>query len=66
MYNARGSYQEAVVKRGLWHFGLDSESVGGFLAEFGGREVDQVGPAEYTARNLKPAGRGDEPVSEND
>jgi methyltransferase (TIGR00027 family) len=64
MYGAQAIYQYAVVKRRLWHFGLNPEQVGGFLAEYGWREVDQVGPDEYAARYLKPAGRGDEPVSE--
>jgi O-methyltransferase involved in polyketide biosynthesis len=52
-----------VVKRGLWHFGLHPDQVGGFPAEYGWREVEQVGPDEYTTRYLKPAGR-DEFVSE--
>lgn len=63
MYGALGVYQDAVVKRGLWHFGLQPHQVGGFLAEFGWREVEQVGHDEYATRYLKPAGR-DEPVSE--
>lgn len=37
--------------------------VGGFLAEYGWREVEQFGPDEYAARYLQPAGRS-EPVSE--
>jgi methyltransferase (TIGR00027 family) len=63
MYGARGIYEEAVVKRGLWHFGLHPEQVAVFLAEFGWHEVEQVGLDEYAARYLKPTGR-DEPVSE--
>jgi methyltransferase (TIGR00027 family) len=63
MYGARRIYEEVVLKRRLWHFGLQPEEVAGFLAEFGWREVEQVGADEYTARYLKPAGR-DEPVSE--
>jgi O-methyltransferase involved in polyketide biosynthesis len=62
-YGAQGIYREAVVKRGLWHFGLDPEQVGAFLAEYGWRETDQVGPEEYVARYLRPAGR-DQVVSE--
>jgi methyltransferase (TIGR00027 family) len=57
MYGAGGIYREAVVKRRLWHFGLHPEQVGGFLAEYGWREVEQVGPDEYATRYLKPAGR---------
>ncbi len=63
MYGAAGIYREAVVKRGLWHFGLDPEQVDKFLAEYGWREVDQVGAEEYVARYIRPAGR-DEAVSE--
>ena len=63
MYGARGIYAEAVVKRRLWHFGLNPEQVGGFLAEHGWRKVEQLGPDEYATRYLKPAGR-DIPVSE--
>jgi methyltransferase (TIGR00027 family) len=63
MYGARGIYEAAVVKRGFWHFGLHPEQVGGFLAEFGWREVEQLGPDEYAARYLEPGGR-DEHVSQ--
>jgi methyltransferase (TIGR00027 family) len=63
MYGARGIYEAAVVKRGFWHFGLHPEEVAGFLAEFGWREVEQLGPDESAARYLKPAGR-DETVSQ--
>ena len=57
MYGAKAIYEEAVVKRGLWHFGLHPEQVAGFLAEFGWHEMEQVGPDEYAARYLEPAGR---------
>jgi methyltransferase (TIGR00027 family) len=63
MYGARRIYEDVVLKRRLWHFGLDPEQVAGFLAEYGWREVEQVGSYEYAARYLKPAGR-DVPVSE--
>jgi methyltransferase (TIGR00027 family) len=57
MYGAERIYKEVVVKHGLWHFALDPEDVAGFLAEYGWREVNQVGPSEYETRYLKPAGR---------
>ena len=50
-------HQDFVVNRGLWRFGLHPEQVAGFLAEYGWREWKQVGPSEYSARNLQPAGR---------
>lgn len=58
-YGAGGIHEEAVVKRGLWHFGLNPDQVSGFLAEYGWHEVEQVGPDEYASRYLKPAGRDD-------
>jgi methyltransferase (TIGR00027 family) len=56
-YGAEGAYEEFVVKRRLWRFGLNPEDVAPFLAEYGWREGEQVGPAEYEAHYLQPAGR---------
>jgi methyltransferase (TIGR00027 family) len=63
MFGARPAFEDFVVKRGLWHFGLHPEEVAGFLDEYGWREGEQVGPDDYAARYLKPAGR-DEFASE--
>ena len=57
MYGAEPVYQDFVVKQGLWKFGLHPEQVDGFLAEYGWRECEQVGPDEYADRYLDPAGR---------
>jgi len=57
MYGAQATYQDFVVKQGLWRFGLHPEQVAGFLAEYGWREREQVGPDEYNVRYLQPAGR---------
>jgi methyltransferase (TIGR00027 family) len=57
MYGAEPAYQDFVVKQRLWKFGVYPEEVEGFLAEFGWRECEQVGPDEYADRNLEPAGR---------
>jgi methyltransferase (TIGR00027 family) len=56
MYGAQPAYQDFVVKRKLWQFGLHPEEVAAFLAEYGWRESEQVGPDEYDARYLQPAG----------
>ncbi len=56
-YGAQGTYQDFVVKQGLWRFGLLPEQVAGFLAEYGWHEREQAGPDEYNARYLQPAGR---------
>jgi hypothetical protein len=39
------------------------EEVAGFLPEYGRREVEQMGPAEFSARYVEPGGRV-MPVSE--
>lgn len=57
MHGAQSAYQDFVVKRRLWQFGLHPEEVAGFLAEYGWCETEQVGPDEYAARYLEPAGR---------
>ena len=62
-YGAQAAYDEFVVKRKLWHFGLRPEEVGSFLAEYGWHEAEQCGPAEFTDRYLRPSGR-ELPVSE--
>jgi methyltransferase (TIGR00027 family) len=62
-YGARAAYDDFVVKWRLWRFGLHPGEVAGLLAEYGWREREQLGPAEFTTRYLKPAGR-DLPVTE--
>jgi methyltransferase (TIGR00027 family) len=62
-YGAERARRQFVVDNALWRFGIQPENVGSFLAEYGWREVDQVGPAEYADRYLRPAGR-DTAVSE--
>jgi O-methyltransferase involved in polyketide biosynthesis len=51
------------VRQQLWRFCLDPEQVGAFLSEYGWREVEQLGSAEFTARYVRPSGRA-MPVSE--
>lgn len=62
-YGAEGAHRQFVVKSGLWRFGLNPADVAPLLAEYGWREVDQAGSAEYADRYLRPAGR-DTAVSE--
>lgn len=62
-YGAEEAYERFVAKQKLWTFGIDPGDVAGVLAEYGWRETEQLGPAEYRARYLKPAGR-DQQVSE--
>lgn len=45
------------VDSGIWHFALDPSEVDGLLREYGWAEKEQLGPAEYAERYLRPAGR---------
>ena len=47
----------------VWKFGIAPQHVSALLREYGWTEREQVGPAEYVARYLEPAGRR-MPVSE--
>ena len=63
MYGAEAAYQSFVVKHGLWKYSTTPERVDTLLAEYGWRETEQLGSAEYRDRYLLPAGRN-HPVSE--
>jgi len=56
-YGAEASYRRFVAKGPLWRFGLAPEAIPTFLAEYGWRELEQVGAAEFTERYLEPIGR---------
>jgi O-methyltransferase involved in polyketide biosynthesis len=57
LYGGENAYQEFVVKRQLWHFGMDPDHVAEFLADYGWSETEQMGPQEFTHRYLTPSGR---------
>lgn len=57
MYGAEPMYQDFVVKRGLWKFGLHPHQVADFLSEYGWRETDHAGQKEFTERYVRPSGR---------
>lgn len=63
MYGAEVLYRRFVEKQRLWKFGMDPGDVARFLAEYGWRELEQVGAEELTTRYVRPAGRV-VPVSE--
>ncbi|RSM85256.1 SAM-dependent methyltransferase [Kibdelosporangium aridum] len=56
-YGGDAAYQEFVVRRQLWHFGLMPEDVTGFLATYGWLEAEQVGADELTSRYVTPSAR---------
>ncbi|MEC3913790.1 SAM-dependent methyltransferase [Nocardia sp. CDC160] len=56
------AYRRFVAGKGIWRFGLLPADVPGLLAEYGWRELEQVGGREYVDRFLEPLGRGAEGV----
>jgi methyltransferase (TIGR00027 family) len=57
LYGTRTLYRRTRQRRRLWHFGLRPEEVAGFLAGYGWRLVEQVGPEQLVQRYIEPAGR---------
>ncbi|MBO0810858.1 MAG: SAM-dependent methyltransferase [Microlunatus sp.] len=57
LHGADGLYQRFVIKNPIWRFGLAPTEVTPLLGEYGWAVIEDVGPAEYADRYLKPAGR---------
>jgi methyltransferase (TIGR00027 family) len=56
-YGSRTLYRNVRQRHQLWHFGLQPEEVGEFIAEYGWRLVEQAGPDEFVQRYVAPTGR---------
>jgi methyltransferase (TIGR00027 family) len=56
-YGSRTLYRNVRQRHQLWHFGLQPEEVGEFIAEYGWRLVEQAGPDEFVQRYVEPTGR---------
>ena len=57
MYGGEDLYKKYVVKDKVWLFGMDPESVAGFLGEYGWRVVEHLGYDELAGRYVKPTSR---------
>ena len=57
MYGLDVLYNETRVKKKLWQFGLEPQAIGRYLDQYGWKELEQVGAAEYQERYLRPLGR---------
>ncbi|BBU23388.1 SAM-dependent methyltransferase [Mycobacterium xenopi] len=57
LYGAPTLYRRMRQRRQLWHFGLRPEEVAEFLAPFGWRLIEQVGPEQLVHRYVQPTGR---------
>jgi methyltransferase (TIGR00027 family) len=56
-YGARSLYRRVRHRRQVWRFGLDPDQVGGLLAEYRWRLIEQAGPEQLEKRYVEPAGR---------
>ncbi|WP_231641358.1 SAM-dependent methyltransferase [Nocardia sp. NRRL S-836] len=63
MFGAEAGHREFVTKRRMWKFGLMPDEVAEFLAPYGWRPTEQLGPREFHARYVQPSGR-ELPISE--
>lgn len=57
LYGTPTLYRRVRRRRQLWHFGLLPEHVAEFVAEFGWRLVQQLGPDDLIQRYVEPTGR---------
>jgi methyltransferase (TIGR00027 family) len=57
LYNTRTLYRNVRQRRQVWQFGLQTEAVAEFIAEYGWRLVEQAGPDEFVQRYVEPTGR---------
>jgi methyltransferase (TIGR00027 family) len=58
LYGAENLYRRFRGKDPLWRFGIAPGKVAEMLAEYGWREVEQLGRDEFLARYVTPTGRG--------
>jgi methyltransferase (TIGR00027 family) len=57
LYGSPTLYRNVRQRRQLWKFGLQTEDVAEFIAEYGWRLVEQAGPDELVKRYVEPTGR---------
>lgn len=56
-YGARTLYRTVRQRRQLWHFGMKPEEVASFIADYGWRLIEQIGPDQLVQRYVEPTGR---------
>lgn len=57
LYGQENLYKRFIVNDRIWLFGMDPESVAGFLSSYGWRLVDDLQYEELARRYVKPTGR---------
>lgn len=57
LYGAKALYRRMREHKQVWKFGLNPDQVPEFLADYGWRLVEQLGPDELNQRYIEPTGR---------
>jgi methyltransferase (TIGR00027 family) len=57
LYNTRTLYRNVRQRHQLWKFGLQTDAVADFIAEYDWRLMEQAGPDEFVQRYVEPTGR---------
>jgi methyltransferase (TIGR00027 family) len=57
LYDTPTLYRNVRQRRQIWKFGLQTDEVADFIAEYGWRLVEQAGPDELVRRYVEPTGR---------
>lgn len=57
LYGARSAYRRFREKQQLWKFGLDTDDIAAFVAQYGWRLIEQAGPDYFLRHYVEPSGR---------
>jgi methyltransferase (TIGR00027 family) len=57
LYDTPTTYRDLREKGQLWRFGMSTEDVPDFLAQYGWRVLEQAGPDYFLQHYIRPAGR---------
>jgi methyltransferase (TIGR00027 family) len=57
LYGSPTLYRNTRGGNPLWHFGLQSDEVSEFVADYGWRLIEQVGPGYFLHNYIQPANR---------
>jgi O-methyltransferase involved in polyketide biosynthesis len=57
LYGAQSAYRRFREKQQLWKFGLDTDAIAAFVAQYGWRLIEQAGPDYFVRNYIEPSGR---------
>ena len=57
LYGARSAHRRFREKQQLWKFGMDTDGIAAYVAQYGWRLIEQAGPDYFLRHYVQPAGR---------